>query len=70
MCGFTVTNKGDFDVGHVDYFTRLRGPDETIVTEINGITIVHHLLWLTGRRTPQPFVNNAKICVFNGEIYN
>ncbi len=70
MCGFTITNRKISDVNYVDHFTRLRGPDGTTVTEIAGVTIIHHLLWLTGNRTPQPFIDDDLICVFNGEIYN
>jgi len=70
MCGFTITNKKIENVSYVDHFTRMRGPDGTHLTEIEGITVIHHLLWITGKRTAQPFIDADTICVFNGEIYN
>tara|TARA_B110000438_G_scaffold242891_1_gene242654 strand:- start:186 stop:1415 length:1230 start_codon:yes stop_codon:yes gene_type:complete len=70
MCGFTVTNRKNFNVEYVDQYTRLRGPDETTITNVGDVTIVHHLLSLTGKYQTQPFLDDGLICVFNGEIYN
>jgi asparagine synthetase B (glutamine-hydrolysing) len=70
MCGFTITNRDIQDLDYVDEFTRLRGPDGTNVTKFGRLTIIHHLLAITGRETPQPFVDNELVCVFNGQIYN
>ena len=70
MCGFTVTNRKNFNVEYVDEYTRLRGPDETTITNVGDVTIVHHLLSLTGKYQTQPFLDDGLICVFNGEIYN
>lgn len=70
MCGFTITNREIRDVAYVDEYTRLRGPDGTTVNKFGSVTVIHHLLSLTGKLTPQPFVDGDLLCVFNGEIYN
>jgi len=51
---------------------RLRGQDHTNHITIGGLTFVHNLLHVTGRFTPQPFVDlrNQIVCLFNGELYN
>ncbi len=70
MCGFTITNRKISDIDFVDHYTKLRGPDETTVTHFGDITVVHHLLSLTGEYRRQPFESDGIVCVFNGEIYN
>lgn len=49
-----------------------RGPNETRSISINGRQIVHNLLSLNGRHTPQPIFIASKgyILFFNGELYN
>ncbi|MBA3884332.1 MAG: hypothetical protein H0X67_01215 [Acidobacteria bacterium] len=65
MCGFLVyTKAGD------NSRIRLRGPDCTNVFKAGGLTFVHNLLNVTGAFTPQPFVEDDVVCLFNGEIYN
>lgn len=51
-------------------FIQKRGQDFTNEVEINGLKFVHNLLSVTGEFTPQPFVDNDIVCVYNGEIYN
>ena len=69
MCSFTVTNSTkDLKVGNV--FSKRRGPDLTTTKNINGISILHNLLHITGEQTPQPFIDDDIVCVLNGEIYN
>ena len=72
MCSFIVTNKNfdEADLSSINHFTQLRGPDVTTVNRINDFTFVHNLLSITGDLTPQPFVKNNIVCVYNGEIYN
>jgi asparagine synthetase B (glutamine-hydrolysing) len=65
MCGFLVyMEKGDN--------SRIcrRGPDSTNVFKISGLTFVHNLLSITGDFTPQPFVEDDIVCLYNGQIYN
>ncbi|MGH8430656.1 MAG: asparagine synthase-related protein, partial [Solimonas sp.] len=37
---------------------------------ISGFHFTHNLLHVTGKRTPQPFVDGDIVCLYNGEIYN
>lgn len=67
MCGFLVFREhGD------NSRIRLRGQDHTQQTAIGGFTFVHNLLHVTGRFTPQPFVDIEAgiVCLYNGEVYN
>lgn len=65
MCGFLVyKNYGN------NFYIQKRGTNLTNKIKINGITFVHNLLSVTGRLTPQPFIDNHIVCVYNGEIYN
>lgn len=65
MCGFLVyKEKGD------NTKIQLRGQDYTGEHKQNGLTFVHNLLSITGEFTPQPFVNDNIVALFNGEIYN
>lgn len=65
MCGFLVyKNKGN------NYLIQKRGQDQTDKVKINGYHFVHNLLHVTGELTPQPFIKNNIVCVYNGEIYN
>lgn len=55
-----------------NHYLQLRGPDHTSHVQRNGVHFVHNLLWLTGKLTPQPFVDEQSgvVALFNGEIYN
>ena len=65
MCGFLVYERtGD------NARVQRRGPDATQVLQISGLTFVHNLLSTTGDFTPQPFVEDEVVCVYNGQIYN
>ena len=65
MCGFLVyTESGD------NSKIKLRGPDCTTEFRAGGLTFVHNLLHVTGAFTPQPFVDDDVVCLYNGEIYN
>jgi len=65
MCGFLVHNaRGD------NSRIRHRGPDATNIVRKNGWTFVHNLLAITGEFTPQPFVDDGIVCLYNGQIYN
>lgn len=71
MCSILITNKSInekfFDINRL---LKLRGPDYTGFYSRDGITFVHNLLSISGKFTPQPFVNNNLVVLFNGEIYN
>ena len=68
MCGIIVSTE-DIPLNS-DNFLKNRGPDETNTIKYNNINFVHYLLHLTGEKTLQPLVENNKVCIFNGEIYN
>ncbi|NCD17238.1 MAG: hypothetical protein EOL91_07975 [Actinobacteria bacterium] len=65
MCGF-IGAKGDYN----NFYIQKRGQDFTNETSFNGMTFIHNLLSITGEFTPQPFIEDKIICLFNGEIYN
>jgi asparagine synthetase B (glutamine-hydrolysing) len=66
MCGILVSKRGDAN----NSFIQKRGPDFTSSVLINGYYFTHNLLHITGKLTPQPFVDGDIVCVYNGEIYN
>lgn len=68
MCSIGVTNK--IGLGQTNRFAQRRGPDHTNIQIINNVEFLHNLLHLTGKFTPQPFLKNDIVAVFNGEIYN
>tara|TARA_R110002012_G_C11633237_1_gene609986 strand:+ start:853 stop:2163 length:1311 start_codon:yes stop_codon:yes gene_type:complete len=68
MCSIGVTNHSGLKDSN--NFSQKRGPDNTNIKVINGIEFLHNLLHLTGEYTPQPFIKNDKVAIFNGEIYN
>lgn len=68
MCGFAVSNR--FGLLESNKFCQRRGPDFTSTKMINGVQFLHNLLHITGSVTPQPFMKNDIVAVFNGEIYN
>ena len=70
MCSFTVTNDTNLDLRNTNQYSQRRGPDLTTTKNINGISILHNLLHITGEQTPQPFIDDDIVCVLNGEIYN
>ena len=65
MCGF-IASKGKYNNSYI----QKRGQDATNVSVYNGITFLHNLLSITGEFTPQPFIEDDIVCLFNGEIYN
>ena len=69
MCSFTISNK-EIDLHDTNYFSQKRGPDLTNIVKINGVSILHNLLQITGEPTSQPIIDGDIICVMNGEIYN
>lgn len=64
MCGFLVANNGN------NYFIQKRGQDLTNSVSKNGLVFTHNLLNVTGDITPQPFIDEDIVCIYNGEIYN
>lgn len=64
MCGILVYK----EKGNNKYIGR-RG-DLPNIRKVGGMTFLHTLLSVTGRRMPQPFVMDDIACVYNGEIYN
>lgn len=65
MCGIlTYKTKGD------NSRIKKRGQDFTNEYSDHGFTFVHNLLSVTGEFTPQPFVDEDIVCLYNGEIYN
>ena len=72
MCSILFTNKKIKEFEKTNYFMKFRGPDETkiIEDESNGFTFIHNLLSITGDFTPQPFIEDGIVFLFNGEIYN
>lgn len=65
MCGILVyKNQGN------NFFIQKRGQDFTNKVQRNGFTFVHDLLHITGEFTPQPYVDDGIVCLYNGEIYN
>ena len=65
MCGILVyKNKGN------NFYIQKRGQDLTNKLERGGFTFIHNLLHVTGKLTPQPYVDDNIICLYNGEIYN
>jgi len=66
MCGILISKRRDAD----NSFIRRRGPDCTASIIINGFHFTHNLLHVTGKRTPQPFVDGDVVCLYNGEVYN
>jgi len=68
MCGIIVSTLNIPD--DCNKFIENRGPDETNRVSYNNINFVHFLLHLTGDKTLQPIIENNRVCIFNGEIYN
>jgi hypothetical protein len=72
MCSFLITNKkvDQETLDNANYFLKFRGPDFTNQIKENNFTFIHNLLSINGKFTPQPFIEDNIVCVFNGEIYN
>ena len=72
MCSFLIYYGmcATSNVKHALRKLRFRGPDLTHTTVVNGYTFTHCLLHITGKVTPQPFVRDQVVALFNGEIYN
>lgn len=70
MCSFLFSSKEP--TSECNYFMRMRGPDKNTVTEVGDFYFLHNLLSITGKFTPQPFIDhdNEIVVVYNGEIYN
>jgi asparagine synthetase B (glutamine-hydrolysing) len=49
---------------------KYRGPDLANINYFNAWSFLHNLLNITGTVTPQPFIQDNIVCVYNGEIYN
>ncbi len=65
MCGFLV-----YKVQGNNFYIQKRGQDFTNEIQRNGFTFIHNLLHITGEFTPQPYIKDNIICLYNGEIYN
>jgi asparagine synthetase B (glutamine-hydrolysing) len=70
MCSFLVTTRKIASLTYVNAFQQRRGPDLTHCFEDGTFTYIHNLLSITGDLTPQPFIDDSCVAVFNGEIYN
>ena len=70
MCSFIITNKEIEQLDYVNFYSKFRGPDFTNVIKRDNITFLHNLLSITGKFTPQPFIDDGIMCLYNGEIYN
>jgi asparagine synthase (glutamine-hydrolysing) len=70
MCSFIFSTKEIVNLDLINRVTKFRGPDLTTHQRINGLSYVHNLLSITGVITPQPFVRDNVVCIYNGEIYN
>lgn len=73
MCSILITNISDQKkIWAANYFIKPRGPDFTSFSKANNITFIHNLLSITGKFTPQPFLDKEQkiVCLYNGEIYN
>ena len=70
MCSILITNRKIENFDYVNFYLKFRGPDHTSVYQKNGITFVHNLLSISGAFTPQPFVDNNIVAIYNGEMYD
>lgn len=70
MCSFYFSNRYLGNLEEINRYLKPRGPDFTNLVEINGYTLVHNLLSLTGDFTVQPLSKNNIHLLFTGEIYN
>jgi len=70
MCGIYCSNLSPLKEGRGKTLLDLRGPDYLSEIYVEDFYISHSLLSITGSITPQPFIKNNVICLYNGEIYN
>ena len=70
MCSFYFSNQYLGNLEEINKYLKPRGPDATNLVEVDGYTLVHNLLSLTGNFTIQPLNKNGIYSLFNGEIYN
>lgn len=70
MCSFYFSNQYLGNLELINKYLKPRGPDATNLVEVEGYTLVHNLLSLTGDFTVQPLNKNGVYSLFNGEIYN
>lgn len=70
MCSFYFSNQYLGNLEEINKYLKPRGPDATNLVEVEGYTLVHNLLSLTGNFTVQPLNKNGVYSLFNGEIYN
>lgn len=71
MCSILITDVNiEKNFHQVNRLLKLRGPDYTGIYNRNGINFVHNLLSISGEFTPQPFVSDSLVAIYNGEIYN
>ncbi len=66
MCGILVSQHENAN----NFYIQKRGPDYTHRVEQYGYHFTHNLLHVTGLFTPQPFIEDDIVCLYNGEIYN
>lgn len=53
-----------------DSFVKLRGQDYHNTLTKEDFTFHHYLLSITGAHTPQPYVKEGVVMLYNGEVYN
>jgi len=70
MCGIIICNKEIKELDKINKFCKNRGPDKTVITNINNFYFIHNLLHVTGDIIEQPIYRNNCVAIFNGEIYN
>lgn len=69
MCTFKIANFLTNNQLH-DQHLQLGGPTTSRTVNINGITVIHNLLSITGKVTPQPVQVDHRYFMLIGEIYN
>ena len=70
MCSFYFSSQYLGNLEELNKYLKPRGPDATNLVQIEGYTLIHNLLSLTGQFTLQPLNKNNIYSLFNGEIYN
>jgi asparagine synthetase B (glutamine-hydrolysing) len=72
MCSFYFSNKSEDKklLKSLNYFSSKRGPDNTNILITSDFSVVHNLLSITGKFTPQPIIEDNIYVLYNGEIYN